>query len=458
MRQMQRGDIEALFGRDQCVDYTQGYGHLLFPPLESEKKVERRKSRGTSKRKTSDGHDDSTEPIAADTQTVQPASPLMRLPLELRYRIFGLLIQPLWGSYYEDLPEMTGANGVRFRVLDAPYGCASRHPDPDFTHSTREPNGCVPDETEDLFELYKAIREGTADDAHMQRGTQLLITPQFDTRLPSDEMSAVSTSDEEDHEDEGDVRDGEKGEGEQHDSAVEKEDAPCSPARINLGACHPVYGLQVYKGPDIYDEGICTDGTTRSNGYYTYPATPLSKHECLNVDFDFLRPLFYVSHQFTQDVGACLWQNAIVKFEAPECFFSFIASRPAIVNFIKFIDLDLQFFEDWFDTSSDTVVAICQFISEYMDLRYLRIRLSTEKPHLQKILAGEKLEKWTMAFKGLKVSQGFDVRVVDFPILWRVRWQKNWQPTLHPLEQKLKELWYPSALRSRESTEMRITT
>ncbi|OAT10711.1 hypothetical protein BDBG_17404 [Blastomyces gilchristii SLH14081] len=77
----------------------------------------------------------------------------------------------------------------------------------------------------------------------------------------------------------------------------------------------------------------------------------LSNREDQNVEFDFLRPLFlfHVSHQFTRDIGACLWQNAIIKFETPECFFSFIAPRPAIVDSIKFIELELQLFEDWFD-------------------------------------------------------------------------------------------------------------
>ncbi|OJD26234.1 hypothetical protein ACJ73_02387 [Blastomyces percursus] len=456
MGHMERGDIEALFGRDQSGDYTQGYGHLLFPPLEIERDdgVRKHKSRGTSKQKTSDCHDPK-ESLAATAETMQSASPLMRLPLELRYRIFGLLILPLLGSFYEDLPEMTGANGVRFRVLDASYNCSLRYPDPDFTHSTREPNGHHPQGMEDLFELYKAIREGVADDTQMQRGEHLCITPQFDTHRPIDEMSAVSTSDGEDHDD--DLRDGEKEEGEQNDTTVEIKDAALfSPALIDLGACHPIYNLRVYKGPDIYDADVYPGG--HSNDFHGYPPMPLLSREYQNVDFDFLRPLFHVSYQFTRDVGACLWQNAIVKFETPECFFPFIAPRPAIVNFIKFIELELQFFEDWFDTSSDTVVAICQFISEYMNLRYLRIHLTTEAHHLEKILTGEKLEKWTMAFKGLKVSQGFDVRVIDFPILWRVRRQKIWRPTPHPLGQKLNELWYPRGLGNLESTEVRETT
>ncbi|KAL2362162.1 hypothetical protein RJZ56_004952 [Blastomyces dermatitidis] len=56
MGHMERGDIEALFGRDQSVDYTQGYGHLLFSPLEMESDgVGKHKSRRISKQKTSDG-------------------------------------------------------------------------------------------------------------------------------------------------------------------------------------------------------------------------------------------------------------------------------------------------------------------------------------------------------------------------------------------------------------------
>ncbi|KAL2368747.1 hypothetical protein BDBG_17403 [Blastomyces gilchristii SLH14081] len=127
MGHMERGDIEALFGRDQSVDYTQGYGHLLFSPLEMESDgVGKHKSRRISKQKTSDGQNN-------------------------------------------------------------------------------EPNGDVPEGMEDIFELYKAIREGVADDAQMQRGKQLCMTSQFDTSLPIDEMSEVSTSDGEDHDDDDDI-------------------------------------------------------------------------------------------------------------------------------------------------------------------------------------------------------------------------------------------------------------
>lgn len=369
----------------------------------------------------------------------------MRLPLEIRYRIYGFLLEPLSGSYYGDLPEMMGGNGVRFRVSDAHSSCSSH--DPDFTHPILEPNGHVPEGMEDLFELYKAIREGTADDAQVQRGEQLRLTAQFEVNPEIDEITAVSTSDGDDDDDDTDDCGCEMKTEEHANILMKMNDAPPH-VRDSFGACHSVHGLQVYQGPDTVACENLSDNLQLS---------PCNKHlngKCRNVNLYFLRPLFYVSHQFTREIGACLWKNAIIKFETPECFFSFIAPRPAILNFLKCIELELQFYDDWFDTSSDTVVAICQFISEYMDLRYIRIHLVTETAYLEKIMAGGKLEKWKIAFNELKVWHGFDLRVVDIPIYSRFQIPNVRSSTFHPLEQKLKELWHPKVLRKRELTEV----
>ncbi|OAX82734.1 hypothetical protein ACJ72_02917 [Emergomyces africanus] len=348
----------------------------------------------------------------------------MKLPVEIRYKIYDFLLESIRRSDYEDLPEMKGSNGFFPLNTGTKRTCARR--------------------MEDLFELYKAIREGTADAAQVKRGGYLRLTAQFDVSRDIDEMTAVSTSDEggDEDEDEDDHHyyDSDKG-AEEHDEILMKMNDLPPHGEDSFGpSCHPTCGLEVYKGPDT--------------AYCVWTPIQLQAHPCYNhlykertkVDFNFLSPLFYVSREFTRDIGACLWRSAIIKFETPECFFSFIAPRPAILKFLKCIELELQYYDDWFDTSSDTVVAICQFISKYMDLRYVRIDLVTNAECLEKILEEGKLERWKTAFTELKVSHGFDLRVVDLPVhYWhQSRYVRPW--TVSPLEQRLKKLWHPSAL------------
>ncbi|OJD15306.1 hypothetical protein AJ78_04423 [Emergomyces pasteurianus Ep9510] len=448
MLEVERADIEALFGRDQSVDYTQGFGNFLYKPSENhvkhDRQATRRQKQGQPPDK-SDGLKIKTVVVANEEGRQQNGFPLMRLPLEIRFRIYDLLLESLLGGhyYYEDLPDMMGDNGARFRVSDASYHRCSD--DPDFTHPTLEPNGHVPEGVEDLFGLYKEIREGTADDAQVQRGENLGLTARFDVSREIDEMTAVSTSDEDEDEDEdedadeGDHHYDSKKEAEEHDDILMKTNGRPLQCQDGFGTDRPVY-LQVYQGPDT------SECTRTPDNFERFRCDEHLNGECLNVDLECLRPLFYVSHQSTRDISACLWKNAIIKFEAPECFFTFIATRPAILKFLKCIELELQYYDDWFDTSSDTVVAICQFISEYMDLRYIRIHLVTEERYVKKILEEQKLERWKTAFNELKVSHGFDLRVVDLRLHYRYRGWNMPQSTLRPLEQRLKELWCPSAL------------
>ncbi|EEH41946.2 hypothetical protein PAAG_03867 [Paracoccidioides lutzii Pb01] len=361
--------------------------------------------------------------------------PLMRLPLEIRENIYRFLLEPLSGSCYEDLPEMAGENGIRFRISEAAFSCFCH--EQDFTHSTNQPNGHIPGEMEDLFELYKAIREGTADDAEIQRGEELRLTERFETNFELDleEVESGSTSGDDDHDSDSEVDEG------YFDDIVNCENKLPRHTRGIRGECRPVYELQVYRGHK-------TDTYPR----YSSPSqrtTPHHKYICWEfrtLEFLFLRRLFHVSHQFTREIARCLWKNAILNFEDPECFFSFIADRYAILGFIKCIELHLQFYDDWFDTSSETVVAICQFVSEFMHMRYIKIHFGTERSCLEKVITGERLERWKTAFNELKVTQGFELSVYNCPVSVPHKKMGTALCSSGDMKKKLEDLWRPAVL------------
>ncbi|KAK2805034.1 hypothetical protein FQN51_001129 [Onygenales sp. PD_10] len=422
----EREEIRALFGRQGVVDYSQGYGHFLFWPHESS---------------ACDGP--LAEPPADLEPIVDTSFPLMKLPLEIRLRIYYYLLGPLSESFYKDLLEMKGKNGTRFVVSDATYDCLCQNPD--FSHSSTRPNAREMD-LEDPFEIYRAVVEGTAteEQANFAESVGLFDNTERELlRLAGDEAQWMSG-------------------GTSCDSAVATDDDDSSSlsnlseheiARMkNLpdhaqevdGACRCIYTLQVHREPVPLDDSVSANTVDSMESMHHFVCEC-----CRHQDYTSIRPLFYVSHQFTEEIGEYLWKNAIIRFDAPECFFSFIAPRPAIVPHIKLIELRLQYHDDWFGTPTETVVAILQFISVHMTLPYLSVTLTTDPECFEKIVSGEALPEWTAAFKSLVVSQRLDI-FVRFRRAQLIITNKPISRGGGRFNEQLRALWAPEVLEKAE--------
>ncbi|KAK2812900.1 hypothetical protein FQN50_000921 [Emmonsiellopsis sp. PD_5] len=425
----EREEIRALFGREGVVDYSQGYGHFLFWPHE-----------------TSDCDDGPLEEYPADPESIMDSStsfPLMKLPLEIRHRIYYYLLVPLSESFYKDVPEMKGKKGIRFAVSDETYDCFCQKPD--FSHSTTRPNRRNMG-LENPFELYRAVVEGTAteEQANFAQSVGLFDNTERELlRLAGDEAqwmsggtscdSAVATDD-----DESSI------ESNLSEHQIDRMKSLPDHTQEVDGACRCIYTLQVHREP------IPGDDVSANTVDSMESAREFDCECCGYQDYTPIRPLFYVSHKFTEEIGEYLWKNAIIRFETPECFFSFIAPRPAILPHIKLIELRLQYHDDWFDTPTETVVAILQFISAHMTLPYLSVTLTTDLECFKKVVSGEALPEWNTAFKSLVVSQRLDVFVKLWPREWITTNNLKLKSRGGEFDEKLRALWAPEVLEKAE--------
>ncbi|PGH18429.1 hypothetical protein AJ79_00498 [Helicocarpus griseus UAMH5409] len=418
---MNEDHAKGLLGTGRCVDYTQGYGHILFPPHQYSNCVEGKRWE--------------------ELVNVENSFPFMQLPIEIRNKIYEFLLEPLSGGYDGDLPEMKGGNGIRFRISDTSYYPSNTtyfSPTEQVSvYPTLQTNGRIQEGLEERIELYKSIQEGTANDAQIQLAEELRLTPRYDFDLKTEEALFDGYSDFDEDEDESDD------EAEYKADQMECSRPELPPHASDIGkSCRPIYDMHVHRNrrEDVHQRRL-TKGFDRTISLNNY-----SCRSCLYMDYSIIRRLFYVSRQFTQEVGACLWRSAIINFEVPEYFFAFFEPRPAILKFVKCIELHFQY-GNLCETSTETVVAICGFISKYMDLRYIRIFLMIDECCLERAVAEGEMEQWKVAFNNLRVLHGFDLRAIWDPLYLPIR-EERWQfaAKFEGLGKKLEELWLPHIL------------
>ncbi|KKZ66832.1 hypothetical protein EMCG_07437 [[Emmonsia] crescens] len=234
MLRMGRGDIEALFSRDQSVDYTQGYGHLLFPPPQSrrvgnlvkhEYRGARRRKRGWRRDKIDDPRIDSLAANVEAMQVLQQAFPLTRLPLEIRYRIYGFLLEPLSGSYYGDLPEMMGGGtgsglGYQMHPIVAPLTTRIS-----LTQNRSQTDMCP--KGQKIF--LNCIKQSGRELQMMPKSSvesSFVLTARFEVNSEIDEITAVSTGDDDDDDADDCGSEKETEEGACHHILMKMNDAP----------------------------------------------------------------------------------------------------------------------------------------------------------------------------------------------------------------------------------------
>jgi hypothetical protein len=360
----------------------------------------------------------------------------MRLPLEIRYKIYKILIVRLYGGRNQDLHELALGNGIRFKVSDGDYDCAFPEidfdlvvtgiPDQRNINSNGGPHDVNP---VNLFEIYGAVRDDTASDLQVPSGwTASIVTS---TKLQDiSEDSAENASDESSDDDE--------------------EMKQCS--EDGVGLWRPACGVRVDRAMD--PDPDCLDERHDKTAFLDDCTCSYRQRE----DYDVIRRLSHVSSQITQELGACLWENATGDFEDPEVFFLFIRERPAVLRHIKGLVLNVQCYADPFDTLTSNLIEICDFVSKTLDLRFCTIRLFTSLTSELRFqfgnthfLANEKVKEWKAAFQSLNIREKFDLRLDR---QWgSATYGEIGSDDIGRLQQTLLDLWLPDCLRQREMAE-----
>jgi hypothetical protein len=357
----------------------------------------------------------------------------MKLPLEIRYKIYKILVAPLFGGRNRDLPEMAVPRGIRFKVSDGDYDCA--FPELDFglsvTAASRQPDCGSGEGPEDFLEIYKALQYDSASDSQVPSGWTASAGA-GDWFQATSEDSAEETSEESSDE----------GQNMAELFEVNLED--------EVSVWRPACDVQVDRAID--PDPNCSDE------WHDYPEL-LDNCRCSyrqRQDYDTIRCLSYVSRQFNRELGECLWENAIVDFEDLEIFFLFFKDRTAVLRHIKGLVLNIQYYGDCFDTCTSILIEICKFVSQNLDLQFVTIRFATQESLLDNILAVEKVHEWAAAFRSLQIREKFDLCLVISNVEFSRRDSADTDESGgdddKKLQQKLLDLWLPDALRQPEMT------
>ncbi|KAF4634815.1 hypothetical protein G7Y89_g3288 [Cudoniella acicularis] len=118
-------NLIAESGTDQNqVDFTQGYGSFYFGPRRDDEIRPRSATANWRVRWDQSKEDVIKADEASGTEDPEPF-PFMRLPLEIRLKIYYILLSRLHGGHNEDLPKMARSHGIRFKVADGEFEAPS---------------------------------------------------------------------------------------------------------------------------------------------------------------------------------------------------------------------------------------------------------------------------------------------------------------------------------------------
>ena len=433
---------------DPAVDYTQGYGSFYLPPPISvgerpSLKIDYRYIKGNGIKTAGSGSQYASyrrRQISLTKCSLEPF-PFMKLPLEIRYKIYKILLAPLCNDRQTSgfgigTPEISITHGFRFKVYDGEYDSALPEIDsghfiaPGEQQSSKGPE----EQPYSNLEIYRALQDGTAADSQVPSGwtASERVSDYFQD---TSEDSAEDTSEDSSDEDE--------------DVDMELSEFP----EVNLEGVNPLLH-------PAYEVGLDQNMAVSPHCLATRHEVPewLSNCSCSEEHKDDLvniQRLSRISRHFTIEFGECLWENAIIHIENPELFFVFFRDRPALPKHIKGLVLDVQYShedqEDFFDTSASLLIKISEFISQHLDLRSISLHLATDWRFVHDIPnmgSKEKFDIWTAIMRSLKTTEEFVVHLNNRNHMTRDDPKK--------IEEKILELWLPTSLTQARMTEQDV--
>jgi hypothetical protein len=361
-----------------------------------------------------------------------PHFPFFSLPLEIRYKIYRLLLEPMFLGGHGDLHPNAVRSGARFVVKNMDF---EREDGTEVQWDIEVP--CRP---RDKAAAMENVDHLTDDLGHLTD----------DLTDASDEESVSSG-----------------GEEEMQVGAADEE------------VHHGLYGSLVPNNGQSFVEVsiarlidpryVCMQqnsdlATARFVPYLdSKHSTPdfenCGCHYRTNPDYESVRILSQISKQFTGEAATVLWLDATVEFEEPDAFFLFFKERPAVIPLVNHVVLHLHCYGGWADDSTPLIKSICEFISARMDLRLLTVRLHTELSDQNQIVVHNyrtSLEyeptKQKLTVEWPEIMRQVKVRGFDFLLAHACLIQNN-VAGLGRMSQQLSSLWMPDCLRGSKEYE-----
>lgn len=173
-------------------------------------------------------------------------------------------------------------------------------------------------------------------------------------------------------------------------------------------------------------------------------------------DYEEVRCLTHVSRQFSREVGACLWHNSVLELEDYEIPSLFIRNRPAALQHVKGIVLNLCYNgTGCLNSSTADLEMLFNWISQNLELRFIMINLRTQLVYLLDFEKG-KFADWTKIFRRSKPMERFHVRLVFYhyctPPSYVIE-RYGCRPIKKRWEKIIGDLWMPDCLREEENAE-----
>ncbi|KAK1757035.1 hypothetical protein QBC47DRAFT_412378 [Echria macrotheca] len=409
-------DIDFSENTSPRADYTQGFGSFDFLPRDFADSVP-----GRIEYKYKIWPAERLRTVRGPTLELIKPFPFMKLPAEIRYQIYGILLARLFPGHNLYFDNNAVGRGVRFVVSDSAY--ASDLKEDDYAKMTVEYGFPVVDppmeyrtvdewrsisETfyrGDVLETYKAIRaleekpdanggdgsdNSSSDNGHgfrIPRGSARsapLVPMESFPPLPAFPAPPVLTL----------ADKAEEGEEEEVEEAGDFSPSPESVLGIDSTFFELEGASQLYRpycvtisrvmdpDPDCETRQHEPDpdhlmfktsfwlsqslspgeGLERYGCRYRPPRQDIDKCTCryrTPLDYQIARDLSQVSRKFTAEMGSVLWTNATIEVFDPAVFGLFAHTRPAAFELVRGVVLHMACFGDSYDTEVATVREVC---------------------------------------------------------------------------------------------------
>lgn len=174
-------------------------------------------------------------------------------------------------------------------------------------------------------------------------------------------------------------------------------------------------------------------------------------------DYEEVRLLAHVSRQFSREVGACLWHNSVLELEDYEIPAMFIRNRPAALQHVKGVVLNLCYNgAGVLNSSTADLERLFDWMSENLELRFIMVNVKTQLVHLLDWQKG-KLDDWTAIFRRSRPMERFHVRVLFehycTPPSYAIE-KFSCRPIKRKWEKIIGEMWMPDCLREEMNGEI----
>ncbi|KAK3689151.1 hypothetical protein B0T22DRAFT_167838 [Podospora appendiculata] len=356
--------------------------------------------------------------------------PFMKLPLEIRHKIYRHFTDPLRGWTHErnwQLADLCRAQDMVFHIAgrawdpkardnNLVYDLAVTDPVDQRTLDTHAP--WADQQPADVHAAYAKIQDGTALPDEIPTGwlatTEMLcLMAGRDIRDSTDSSETSSEGFVAMDVDDGDTHVREAGPAGYHTIIQPRMHVPADSKCVYHPSLSP-------SQPDTDTEQDTRERMSqlRRDGIRcTCPHT-------IRADYAAIRRLAQVSPQMTQELGSVLWQGAVLVFPGgPEDFALFARNRPAVLGRVRGIRLAVSCNGDVFDTVTSELAEMLHAVAERCCvLRFFWVDVCIDASVLLsgsgnsgeegrsrvEMRAWERIEKWTPLFRGLR-AEGFRV-------------------------------------------------